>query len=268
VGFSSMKTIPLKSKRGNFLQLFSKKKQFRNIDWTIPGIGKKSIVFDPCYSIEVLKKFYEIVDEYLSDPSYHLHKINLDRNYMVSSFKEEDYQEFFKAATVLKTYNSYGDYLSSLDEEYLNLLDSAYEQMQASNIQIHFYPSFQDVFKNKPNSTDLYLEFKNDEELKPYIKRKSKYITLERDGEILFWGILLKKDHNLYFDISFDPILIEHKPLLRVCMESILKTFYYTDAEKLLLLKNFSRSQDVQDLLHNMGIASYKERLSIITAVS
>lgn len=186
---------------------FNKKPSSNTVSWTIPGISKEGITFQPMYEKECVAKATDIIKEFSEREDIKSQKlicpVRLKNFNNELSSKENQVNEKEYVVGLLKNKNSYENYLADLDHETKSSIMGQWKNLHKKH-QIHLgnYNSFKDIFRNRKDGSTFYVNLKKDPEIAPFIHEEinAKVCTLETQEKISAIVFLIPgKNHHLFY---------------------------------------------------------------------
>ena len=260
VGFAQV-ALESEKKGSNILSKFFKSKSqslsIKKAYWKMPGSLNEGIVFQPMYIKDATSKTKGIFKEYLERKdietqsmcfSKALHELEELKNESKASMIEK-----VIPGTLIKTANSYENYLSTLEDGLQTQIKKMWRSFYKDEMKLGEYASLKEVFSYRKGSNDIYKKLKSDWIFKQYKSEQCLHLTVEKNNSVLAIIFFIKGHSGHYF---FDIFCIDKSvDELMLCQLTIMKFYELEDSSRLHLM---NRSDSIS-LYQSLGFSLHSQ---------
>jgi hypothetical protein len=190
VGFAMLQMFKVfnENKKGLF-NFFNKPTQKTYLNWEIPGRTGVGLVFNPFFEEKVIDKFMsvkqefekreDVIHEEIVTSSIYLQELNIIKEkYKVSPSD-------FIIGPLKKTFNYVEEYFHSINLEYTKEYENLISFFKENKSKIETFDSLKNIFRNKENGSDLYLNLRKHPTLSMIKNHVKNFIVITENSQIV-----------------------------------------------------------------------------------
>ncbi len=256
VGFAQVSLegeVKEKSLFSKFFKQNSPSESIKKAYWKMPGSLNEGIIFQPMYIKDAKDKTKSLFKEYLDRKDIEIQSLCFSKAlHELEEIKNESKAsktETVIPGTLIKTANSYENYLSSLSDEFQTQIKKSWRSFYKEGMKLGEYSSLKEIFSYRKGANEVYRKLKSDWIFKQYKHEQCLHLTVEKENSVLAIIFFIKGHGGHYF---FDTYCLDNSvDELMLCQLTIMKFYEIEDSQRLHLMK---RSESLP-LYQNQGFS-------------
>jgi hypothetical protein len=225
--------------------------------WKMPGSLNEGIIFQPMYIKEAANNTKNIFKEYLDRKDIEAQSLCFSKAlYELEGLKNESRASMVEKTipgTLIKTANSYENYLSTLEDSLQTQIKKMWRSFYKEELKLGEYSNLKEVFSYRKGTNDVYKKIKSNPVFKQYKNEKCIHLTVEKDNAVLAIIFFIKGHGGHYFFDTFS--LDKSVDEMMLCQLTIMKFYEIEDSSRLHLMNK----SDSISLYQSLGFSLHSQ---------
>ena len=211
---------------------------WKQLDWTLSGTSIGMGVFHQKAGVSSFDKIYDILDKYLTREDIVAFNILAQKNSkdLTPPFEVKHHfqKDYYHLAPLMKSGNSYRDYLVTLEKESQNVIKNQWKELHQHQIELGEYPNLNELPHALPFAKELIAFWQ---------ELGAQLLTFNKDGQVLGCLLMFEGKNGNFF---FEPFPFESAQEAKVSdtlyiQYAIFKFFDSPHARKCHILKDMKK---------------------------
>lgn len=212
---------------------------WKQLDWNLSGTSIGMSVFHQKAATSGLGKIKDILENYLTREdivSFNIYtQKNLQEVSLLSEVKHQFQKDYFHLGPLIKSVNTYKDYLASLERESQTVITNQWKELhRAHQIELGEYPQLSDVPHQLPFTS---------EQMNYFQELGAQLLTFNKEGKVLGCILMIEGKNGNFF---FEPFPFESAAEAKVSdilyiQYAIFKFFEFSHSRKCHILKGMEK---------------------------
>lgn len=248
VGLAMLQMIKIEDAKKSIFRLKPKSEQKIYLNWKIPGLTGRGILYHPLFEEEVMAEFLKVKEKFESRENVIHEEIVTDSEVLVKSLKgsHQIYPSHSSHVPLVKVHAKVEDYFQMTGQNYEACFERIVSFMKENKINVVPGESIKDIFRNIPGGKDLYLELKDHPKLKFSKKANAYYIGLIKEESVLsILSFIEGKNDFLYHDLIAFNNWTPSKEDGKVFLTMVIDHFYHSEKAKHLICNTSPYSKEI-----------------------